>query len=93
MQALLKSLQGAKGLGSQLVNVLKGGKEIAVGGAGKLMPQGGKSEALKRLLMANKGGTAALGGAGAAGLGGAGYAAAEAMDDEEDDLLERLGLK
>ncbi len=99
MQALLKALSGAKHLSGQVGNVLKGGTEIATGGSGALVGSGGKAGAIKKLLLANKGGAAALGGAGAAGIGGAGYAAAEALDDESpfeegaEDLLKRLGLK
>jgi hypothetical protein len=94
MQALMKALLAAgskgKNLAGQIGNLGKGSMEIAKGGAAPLAA-GGKSEALKKLLLANKGGAAALGGAGAAGLGGAGYAAM-GDDDDEDEILERLGI-
>lgn len=100
MAALLKALGPKaamlKGIGSEAGNVLKGGKQIISGGEGALMGAGGKSEALKKLLMANKGGAAALGGGAALGAGGAGYAAHEMMEDEDEGgiqgLLHKLGL-
>lgn len=107
MQALMKALMsaGVKGrkLADEAGNVMRGGKEIFEGGvtrspfgshASAIMGPGGKSDALKKLLVANKGGAAALGG-GAAGVGAAGYAAADAMDDDDEGiqgLLKKLGI-
>jgi hypothetical protein len=82
--------------GGQMGNLARGGKQIMTGGAGALAGSGGKAEALKGLLMANKLGVGAVG-AGAAGLAGAGYGAKEMMEDEDEgdgaSLLKRLGIK
>jgi hypothetical protein len=98
MNALMKALLAAGGRGktlaSEVGNIAKGGKEIAMGGNGAVMGQGGKMGAIKQLLSANKGGAGAIG----AGALGAGYGLSEAMGDEEGDeededgLLKRLGI-
>ncbi len=96
MKLLAKAGAGGKNIIGEMGNLGRGGKEIFQGGAksyanakelASVATQGGKTDALKKLLMANKMGAGALG-AGAVGAGGAGIAGLEYLMDDEDDVLD-----
>jgi hypothetical protein len=93
MNALMKLLAKAgvagKGLAGQIGNIGKGGAEIIGGGSGALVGAGGKSEALKKLLMANKPGVLGAAGVGLTG-GSAAYGAHEMMEDDESESIDEL---